>query len=245
MWIVIPKWDEFQHRDMARSSVPPWIKTYTKLMGDDDFLDLSFHLRGILVSLWLEYAAARRQLRGSPSRLSRRLGKRITARDIESLYHAGFIGFSASKPASNVDSEDASLEVEVEVEKNEDEAKASPSQALAVVTPLPIVGAQSLIAHFVDESARLGGKAPERVKGQVAREVGILLKEGFEPATIRAGLDLLLEKRLHPSTLASVVHEASLPRRATSRPGRVTPTDIMKHAQQLREQEEAMFNDAG
>ena len=113
-WIVIPRWDEFQHRDMARSTVPPWIKTYTKLMGDDDFRQLSFHLRGVLVSLWLEYAAARRQLRGSTAALTRRLGQRVTTRDLESLNHAGFIAFSASKPAGKVAGIPAGLEVEVE-----------------------------------------------------------------------------------------------------------------------------------
>ena len=113
-WIVIPRWDEFQHRDMARSTVPPWIKTYTKLMADDEFLALSFHLRGLLVSLWLEYAAARRQLSGSTVALTRRLGQRVTIRDLESLNHAGFIEFSASKPAGAHAGKPAGLEVEVE-----------------------------------------------------------------------------------------------------------------------------------
>jgi hypothetical protein len=120
-WLVIPRWDDFQHRDMARSTIPPWIKTYTKLMSDDDFLGLSFHLRGVLVSIWMEYAAARRQLLGSTSTLTRRLGQRVTTRDLESLNHAGFIHFSASKPASNLASEPASLEVEVEKRRIEAE----------------------------------------------------------------------------------------------------------------------------
>ena len=113
-WIVIPRWDEFQHRDMARSSVPPWIKLYTKLMSDDEFLGLSFHLRGLLVSLWLEYAAARRQLSGSTVALTRRLGQRVTVRDLESLNHAGFIEVSASKPAGAHAGKAAGLEVEVD-----------------------------------------------------------------------------------------------------------------------------------
>lgn len=113
-WIVIPRWDEFQHRDMARSTVPPWIKLYTKLMGDDEFRALSFHRRGILVSLWLEYAAARRQLRGGTLTLTRRLGQRVTRADIDSLSRAGFIEVSASRPAGNHASNLASLEVEVE-----------------------------------------------------------------------------------------------------------------------------------
>lgn len=129
-WLIIPRWDDFQHRDMARSSVPPWIKTYTKLMGDDAFLGLSFHLRGILVSIWLEYATARRQLSGSTVALSRRLGQRVTTRDLEALNHAGYIDFSASKPASNTASVPASLEVEVEREV-EKKAAAGVKGALA------------------------------------------------------------------------------------------------------------------
>jgi hypothetical protein len=101
MWIVIPKWEEFQHRDAARSKVPPWVKTWTRLLSDDDFLDLSHHLRGVLLGIWLEYARSTRQLRGSTVALTRRLGQRVTARDLESLSDAGFIAFSASKPASD------------------------------------------------------------------------------------------------------------------------------------------------
>lgn len=135
-WIVIPKWDEFQHRDMARSSVPPWIKTYTKLMGDDDFLSLSFHLRGVLVSLWLEYATARRQLRDSTVALTRRLGQRVTTRDLETLNHAGFITFSASRPASSFASEPASLEVEVEKKDLKAfRARAKPPDPVELVCP--------------------------------------------------------------------------------------------------------------
>jgi hypothetical protein len=115
-WIVIPRWEDFQHRDMARSSVPPWIKTYTRLLANDDYLALSHHLRGVLLGIWLEYARSTRQLRGSTSALSRRLGQRVTTRDLQSLNDAGFIGFSASKPASNLASALAGVEVEVEVE---------------------------------------------------------------------------------------------------------------------------------
>lgn len=113
-WIVITRWDEFQHPDTARSSVPPWVKAYTKLLANDDFLDLSHHLRGVLLSLWLEYARSTRQLRDSTSAISRRVGQRVTRRDLEELNHAGFIDFSASKPASKPQ---ADLLAEIEKEK--------------------------------------------------------------------------------------------------------------------------------
>lgn len=102
-WIVIPNWDRFQHPDVARNKhgIPPWIRTYTQLMNDDDFLALTFHQRGVLVSLWLEYATSRRQLRDSTSTVSRRLGQRVTRATLDALIHAGFLAHSASKPQAD------------------------------------------------------------------------------------------------------------------------------------------------
>lgn len=129
--------------------------------------------------------------------------------------------------------------------KSEDEAKnASSSNALAIVVPLP-VSSQQLVALFVDRSRTLGSDPPSAVTGQVARQVGNLVKEGFTPDRIAAGIELLLQKAMHPSTLPSLVHEAALPPRRTSRPGRVTPSEILAQAQAVHAQEEAMFHDAG
>jgi hypothetical protein len=94
-YIVIPKWEDFQHysdRD------PIWIKVYTRLLSDEAFLDLTFHQRGVLVSLWIEYARSGRQLRDNTLTLTRQLVGRVSRRDIEALTYAGFITFSASKP---------------------------------------------------------------------------------------------------------------------------------------------------
>src|SRR5262245_751608 len=52
-WIVIPDWDEFQH---YKDRAPLWIKTYTRLLHDDAYLDLDIAARGILHGLWLLYA---------------------------------------------------------------------------------------------------------------------------------------------------------------------------------------------
>lgn len=113
-WIEIPHWDEFQHPDAGRSSVLPWIKDFTRQLSDDDYLGLTFHQRGILAGIRLEYARALRQLTDSTSALSRRLGQRVTARDLEALNHAGFLRFSASKPARTPASTPASTEKEKE-----------------------------------------------------------------------------------------------------------------------------------
>jgi hypothetical protein len=94
-YIVIPRWEEFQH---YRDRDPVWVKVYTRLLSDDGFRDLTFHQRGVLVSLWIEYARSGRQLRDNTATLTRQLGGRVMTRDIEALTHAGFITFSASAP---------------------------------------------------------------------------------------------------------------------------------------------------
>ena len=120
-WIVIPEWEHFQHRDAARVVVPTWIKLYTELLSKDEFYELSFHLRGMLVSLWIEYARSKRQLRGSTSALSRRLGHRVTRRDLAALEATGLLAFSASKPASSDASTNASVEERREEKRREEE----------------------------------------------------------------------------------------------------------------------------
>jgi hypothetical protein len=99
-WIVIPRWDDFQHADAARSRTLPWIKSWTRLLSDNAYLDLTGHQRAILHGIWLEYARSHCQLTLSTVSLTRRLGLRVTTQHLEALNHAGFIHFSASKPAS-------------------------------------------------------------------------------------------------------------------------------------------------
>jgi len=99
-WIVIPKWDGPQGFQHYKDRNPKWIKVYVELMSDDEFMTLSFADRGLLVSIWLEYASARRALAGDTLSLSRRLGQRVTRAQVERLVHAGFIEFSASKPGA-------------------------------------------------------------------------------------------------------------------------------------------------
>jgi hypothetical protein len=93
-------------------------------------------------------------------------------------------------------------------------------------------GAQELVGYFVDESIRLHSAPPGRVTGQVAKLVGEMLGEGVVPDRVRAGIDLLLLKRLHPSTLPSLVHEAGLPHRPQERrdDGMFSPEAMMADA---------------
>lgn len=119
-WIVVTGWERHQHRDMARTAVPPWLKVYTRLLSDDDYLKLTFRQRGILLGIWLEYARSRRVLGASPARLGLRLGdETVRQRDLDALSQAGYITFSASKPDSNPASNLAVLEVEIEKEQEQ------------------------------------------------------------------------------------------------------------------------------
>lgn len=71
--------------------------------------------------------------------------------------------------------------------------------------------AQPLVAAFVDRSRALGSEPPKRVVGQLAREVAGLLSEGVTPERVEQGFAIMLDRGLHPSTLASCVHQAGLP----------------------------------
>jgi hypothetical protein len=95
-WIVIPNWDEFQHYKDGRD--PFWIKSYVKLLHKDEYMDLTFHQRGVLHGLWITYARSGRQLRDNTATLTRQLGHRVMRRDLEALNHAGFIQFQ-SRPS--------------------------------------------------------------------------------------------------------------------------------------------------
>jgi hypothetical protein len=93
-WISVVGWDDFQH---YKDRNPLWIKVYTRLLGDDAYLDLSEHRALMLHRLWLEYARTGCALRVDTARLSRRLSVKVTRSDLDSLNHAGFIDIVASK----------------------------------------------------------------------------------------------------------------------------------------------------
>lgn len=70
-------------------------------------------------------------------------------------------------------------------------------------------GAQALVAGYVDQLKAIGAPAPKRLVGQVARQVGELVKEGLTADVIRKALELLVERRLNPAALPSLVPEAA------------------------------------
>jgi hypothetical protein len=68
-----------------------------------------------------------------------------------------------------------------------------------------VPSAQTLIAEWIDHCN--GNRPPSRVIGQVSREIKIMLDEGIPFDDVRNGLARWHSQGLHPSALASVVHE--------------------------------------
>jgi hypothetical protein len=112
-----------------------------------------------------------------------------------------------------------------------DAARAS-SRALAVVAAAEVAApgsptAQTLVSEWIDHCAE---RPPNRVIGQVAKELKTLIGEGIEPDRIRRALAEWNRKGLHPSTLPSVVHEIA--NRAPAAKGQAATNDLFDAAMQ-------------
>ncbi|MEE4493535.1 hypothetical protein [Streptomyces sp. BE230] len=83
------------------------------------------------------------------------------------------------------------------------------------------VTAQTIVGEWLE---RCTDRPPSRVIGQMSREIRVLLDEDrIHPDTIRRGIALWMTKRLHPSTLASVVNEVMNAASTPQRPGPAQP----------------------
>jgi hypothetical protein len=78
-------------------------------------------------------------------------------------------------------------------------------QAALVARADPDATAQTLIGEWIDHCRK---RPPDRVIGQVGKELRLLLSEGHDVADVRAGLARWHSEAKHPSTLASFVNEA-------------------------------------
>lgn len=86
--------------------------------------------------------------------------------------------------------------------------------------PEPVT-AQTIVGEWLE---RCADRPPSRVIGQMSREIRVLLDEDrIHPDTIRRGIALWMTKRLHPSTLASVVNEVMNAASTPQRPGPAQP----------------------
>lgn len=114
------------------------------------------------------------------------------------------------------------------------------SATRGAVAPAAEPTAQTLIAEWIDHCT---DRPPSRVIGQLSREVKTLLDEGIPYDVVRHSVAAWHRKALHPSSLASVVHEVRNPRTAGN--GTTRPTtdqrvlDAIDLARRLAEQEHA------
>lgn len=106
------------------------------------------------------------------------------------------------------------------------DAAPPPSRAVALVADAEPT-AQTLVAEWIE---RCPERPPNRVIGQVAKELKSMLEEGIAPIRVRAALAEWNRKGLHPSTLASVVHEIT--NRAPAARGQQATNDLFEAAMQ-------------
>jgi hypothetical protein len=115
-YIYVTNWDKFQHPDAVRSiNGMPWFKTYTDLLGNDDWLELRPVDRVLLMGVWM---LTSRYGNGRVNADTRWLCAQLKLdwsgryRGLERLSQAGFIQVLASKAASRHASKVASTEGE-------------------------------------------------------------------------------------------------------------------------------------
>ena len=142
----------------------------------------------------------------------------------------------ASEIASDVAS---GSQKEKESKKEREKEKESKSVATDV-GPRSAGGAdaptQTLIGEWINHCT---DRPPARVIGQLSKEIKALLTEGIPYEHVRAGVAAWARKGLHPSTLASVVHETRNPATRTDKQAdilraemvRAQAADAAKHAQ--------------
>src|SRR5262245_5815403 len=92
-WIIVRNWRRFQH---YHDRDPVWIKLYTSLGSDPEWRALSAASRGILATIWIEYARTRG--RAHRDHIASSFGAGSKHAYLNPLVDAGFIALSASKP---------------------------------------------------------------------------------------------------------------------------------------------------
>jgi hypothetical protein len=130
-YIWVTRWADFQHYRPERDRAPAWLKSYTRQLDDERFLNLSMHARGVLDSVRIAFARAHGRLSTDTRQLTHRLGQRVTTVHLEGLADAGFIELVSrdvldqrleafySSPRARVEGEEESLDREkVALEKS-------------------------------------------------------------------------------------------------------------------------------
>lgn len=147
-YIWMNGWERFQTFQTKRGKLwtPPWIKHYTGLLDNPDYIELAPRRRAILHGLWLVMgrcpAGGRLVLGSSPAKIGRIIADdTVRKRDIDALNHAGWVDLCSRTVLEQrwVAFWNCS-EQEVELRSREEEPRASTSKedaARANVVPLP------------------------------------------------------------------------------------------------------------
>lgn len=104
---------------------------------------------------------------------------------------------------------DSTRDIERDEQRDRNAVKEVKEVTVTVERPNGLTTAQSLVGEYVDQVRALGAEPAARAKGQVARQIGELLSEGQPFETIQGAIGLLVERRLHPSTLPTLLLEAT------------------------------------
>jgi hypothetical protein len=150
-WIVVRNWARFQHPDARRGEgVQPWFKVYTKLSHNPDFEGLTWLERGLLLTIWIEFASSDGQLRTTS--VSKLCQGRVRPKHLDSLIHAGFILVVASRPLA-VSKQHASLD-----KRREEEEQPPPNVDVLGDTPNgrpEEISDQEKVRRFLDGTDQL------------------------------------------------------------------------------------------
>lgn len=95
--------------------------------------------------------------------------------------------------------------------------------------------AQTLLGEWIDHCPE---PPPSRVKGQVAKEIKTMLDEGIPYERVREGVAAWQRRGLHPSTLASIVHELATPKLSRGQESTDDMFDRAMQRAQAREQQQ-------
>jgi hypothetical protein len=83
-------------------------------------------------------------------------------------------------------------------------ASAAPGDVPAANDQQPQLTAQTLVTEWIDHCSH---RPPDRVIGQTSKEIRLMLDQGIAYELVRVGVQQWQLRGLHPSALASVVHE--------------------------------------
>lgn len=127
-------------------------------------------------------------------------------------------------------------EVEIESARAESPTRRRSAGGATAPSNTHDASTQTLVAEWIDHCTE---RPPTRVIGQFSKEIKALLTEGIPYEHVRAGVVAWARKGLHPSTLASVVHETRNPATRTDRQAdilraemeRAQATDAATHTQ--------------